>query len=530
MKTDIPTKYFLYARKSSESEDRQMASIESQIDELKRIATDLKLNVIEVLTESKTAKGPGRVVFNEMLARINSGEANGILCWKLNRLARNPIDGGSISWMLQQGKIAHIQTVGRDYKSDDNVLMMQVEFGMANQFIRDLSTDTKRGLKSKAERGWYPTRASIGYMPNPYKYKGDKEIIKDPERFDLVRKMFDLMLTGAYTPPQVRDIAVKEWGLKNRQGKSISRSNVYRIFSDPFFYGEFEYPSRSGNWYTGQHEPMITRDEFERIQRLLGNKHSTRPKEYDFAFRGKIKCGECGAFVTAEHKTKRQKNGVVRNYIYYHCTKRKDLDCSQKSIEEKVLEEQITAELKSIEIPQEFYTWAMNVLKEQNEVEIRSRKKITFNQRFKYDEIVHKLDNLIDLRASGEIGAEDFTRRKESLLQEKEAMEGLLRDAEMRTNEWLNTADRYFKFAENVQVRFQEGDIRVKKEILAMLGSNLILKDQKFSVCLPEPLVTIKKASNVVSKIHARFEPQKTLDKQEFFDQKYVSSSVLLRE
>lgn len=529
MKTDIPTKYFLYARKSSESEDRQMASIESQIDELKKLASDLKLNVVEVLTESKTAKGPGRVVFNEMLARINSGEADGILCWKLNRLARNPIDGGLISWMLQQGKIAHIQTVGRDYKSDDNVLMMQVEFGMANQFIRDLSTDTKRGLKAKAERGWYPTNASLGYTPNPLKHKGQKEIIKDPERFDLVRKMFDLMLTGAYTPPKIRDIAVTEWGLRNRQGKMVSKSNLYRVFSDPFYYGEFEYPAKSGKWYQGMHEPMITKSEFDRIQVLLGNKHSTRPKEYDFAFRGHIKCGECGALVTAEHKLKRQKNGVVRNYIYYHCTKRKDVTCTQRSVEEKVLEEQIRQELGSIQIPEEFYSWAMSILKEQNEVEVKSRKKILFNQRFNYDDLVQKIDNLIDLRASGEIGPEDFVRRKEALTKEKEDLERLLRDTEAGTSEWLDTADRYFKFAENVQSRFSSGDLRIKKEILAMLGSNLTLENQKLNVCLPEPLKTIKLASTEVSKIHARFEPQKTHDKHGLLEQNYASSSVLLQ-
>ena len=167
-------KYFIYARKSSESEDRQMASIDSQIVELQKLAKDLNLEVVKVFEESRSAKGPGRPIFNEMLVQISKGEATGILCWKLNRLARNPIDGGQISWMLQEKIIEHIQTYGRDYKSDDNVLMMQVEFGMANQFIRDLRTDTKRGLKAKAERGWYPVFATLGYMHNPYKHKGDK--------------------------------------------------------------------------------------------------------------------------------------------------------------------------------------------------------------------------------------------------------------------------------------------------------------------------------------------------------------------
>ena len=241
-------KYFIYARKSSESEDRQMASIESQIEELKKLAEQNNLEVVDILSESKSAKEPGRPIFNKMLERIHKGEAQGIICWKLNRLARNPIDGGQISWLLQQSIIKHILTYGRSYYPSDNVLMMAVELGMANQFIRDLSTDSKRGLKTKAERGWYPTFSTLGYIHNPFKKKGEKEIINDPERYDLVRKMFELMLTGKYTPPKIVEVANEEWGLRTKDGRKIARSTIYQIFSDTFYYGEFEYPKGSGNW------------------------------------------------------------------------------------------------------------------------------------------------------------------------------------------------------------------------------------------------------------------------------------------
>lgn len=146
-------RYFIYARKSSESEDRQMASIDSQINELTKLAQENSLDVVQVFSESKSAKAPGRVVFADMMQRIKQGEADGIICWKLNRLARNPIDGGEVSWMLQQNIVKHIFTYGRSYYPTDNVIVMAVELGMANQFVRDLSVDAKRGLRTKAERG-----------------------------------------------------------------------------------------------------------------------------------------------------------------------------------------------------------------------------------------------------------------------------------------------------------------------------------------------------------------------------------------
>ena len=201
------TRYFLYARKSSEAEDRQATSIQSQIDELTSIAKAHKIEVIEVFEESQSAKKPGRPVFNKMLERIYKGEANGILCWKLDRLARNPVDGGNISWALQQGTIQQIKTFGKDYFSNDNVLMMSVELGMANQFVRDLSVNVKRGLKNKAQQGWRPAGAPIGYINTPDKEQGLKTIAIDPVRFDTTRRLWDMMLTGNYTVLQIWNYA-----------------------------------------------------------------------------------------------------------------------------------------------------------------------------------------------------------------------------------------------------------------------------------------------------------------------------------
>src|SRR3989344_583998 len=146
-------KYFLYSRKSSENEDRQVQSIADQIDRLTKLAKEYGLTVDETLTEAKSAKSPyNRVIFDDMLMRIEKGEADGILCWEINRLSRNPIDSGKIQWLLQQNIIKSIITINREYKPDDNALILSVESGSANQFIIDLRKGVRRGIESKIQK------------------------------------------------------------------------------------------------------------------------------------------------------------------------------------------------------------------------------------------------------------------------------------------------------------------------------------------------------------------------------------------
>lgn len=178
-------KYFLYARRSSdESSDKQALSIDSQIDALKRLAKDEGMHIVETLTESRSAKELGRPVFAEMLRRISKGEANGILCWKLDRLARNMPEGSQVIDMLQRGIIRHIRShCDGNHYPDDNVLMLAVNFGMANQYSRDLAKNITRGLKTKCDRGWCPGRAPIGYSNSMSKTKGSEMITTDPKCF-----------------------------------------------------------------------------------------------------------------------------------------------------------------------------------------------------------------------------------------------------------------------------------------------------------------------------------------------------------
>ena len=517
-------KYILYARKSTESEDKQVLSIDSQIDELKRIANLEDLDVIDVVSESRSAKTLGRPVFAEVIERIVSGEANAILCWKLDRLARNFIDGGKIIEMIQHGTIKHIRAFDKSYYPQDNVLVMSVEFGMANQYSRDLAVNVTRGMRRKAEMGWYPVQPPIGYLNSKNRGKGNQIIVKDEIRFELVRKMWDLMLTGKYSVSEVWRQTRDVLRLRGHKGTRVSLSNIYYIFGNPFYYGMYEWPRRSGNWYKGKHEPMITIDEYDRVQFLLGRKGSPRKKTHEFAFTGIMKCGECGAAITAEEKHKHQKNGKSHHYIYYHCTKRVDKNCSQKTLEENKLTDEITEKIHELDLGDHFHDWAMKWLKVEHEGEAETRNNLLTNYQKEYNEIVKRLDRYIEMRADNELTDDEFRDRKTTMLKEKARLTELLNDTDHRVNSWAENMENAFKFIAKSTDKLKGGTLEQRKEILAALGSNHILTHRKLFVDMDETLLPVKELAKEVQSINDRLEPPNDGYEQEHYDEIYSSS------
>ena len=506
--------YFLYARKSSESEDRQVQSIDDQVNRLKEMARDLGITIKEILTEAKSAKKPNcRPVFTNMLERIEKGEAQGILCWQINRLSRNPVDSGTISWMLQQGALKCIQTIDRQYLPDDNVLLFNVESGMANQFIIDLRKNSMRGMVGKADRGWLPSRAPLGYLNE----KLEHTIIEDPERFQLVRKMWDMMLTGNYTPPQIREIANKEWGFRTPKtkrdgGTEIANSVIYKMFNNIFYTGMFEW---SGKIYNGNHKPMITLEEHDRVQVILGKDGKPRGQTHDFAYTGLIRCKVCGSMYTATEKQKIVKGPVgLKSYIYYHCTKKKkDVKCNQqKPMTLEKLEEQIEIELERYTILPKFQEWAIEILNRDNDKEIEDRTKVYETQHKSLVETQKELDNLTKMRYRELIDDDDFAKARDELKTKIEKLKKNLRETESRAEKWIELSERTFNFARYARKEFVKGGLDKKREIFSGLGQNFWIKDKKVSIEANEWFVPIEIAYPELKARFERLELDKSMD------------------
>lgn len=409
---------FMYCRKSSESEDRQVLSIDSQIKELKVVAKRLNLEIIEILQESKSAKAPGRPIFSSMLERLYSGEAEGVLCWKLDRLARNPIDGGSIIWAIKNNGIS-ILTPSQQYSQEqENQLLMYVEFGMAQKFIDDLSKNTKRGMNAKAELGWWPQNAPLGYLNTPNKKKGMRTIEKDPDRFLIVKRCFKEVINGRNAMSVYRD-AVEKWNLSSPTGnKPIAQSTFYKMLNNPFYFGEFFWNNK---WYIGKHEHMISKDEFDVVQRMLGKRGKPVQRAHTFDLTGLFRCQQCGCALTATKKTKfYRRTNKTASYTYYHCTKkRKDIMCNQQPMKESELVKEIAQQLLKVEPPIEFIKWAKKWVKFLHQNESSFQENILDNSRKQLTNIDSRLNKLLDLYIDENLDKKAYEAKKSLLEREK---------------------------------------------------------------------------------------------------------------
>ena len=508
MKNKNDIVFFLYARKSSESEDRQIQSIDDQINRLKKLAEDFHLNIREVLVESHSAKLPNaRPIFNKMLERIENGEANGILCWQINRLSRNPVDSARVQWLLQQGVIKSIQTIDGERKPEDNAVLFSVESGVANQYIIDLKKNIRRGIDSKLAKGVLPCLSPAGYL-NEFR---ERTIVRDPERFIIIRKMWDLMLTGNYSPSKILEIANKEWGYRTRKtrrqgGTELSLGGLYKIFGSQFYAGVIEY---GGKKYQGKHEPMVTWDEFDQVQILLGRKGKPRPKTHEFAFTGLIHCQECGGMYTAEIHTKIiKKTNTLKMFTYYHCTRRKkDTPCNQReSVSKEYLELQIKDVLSQYTILPEFRDWAVEVLRDANDTEIAERTKVYETQQKTLNEAQKQLDNLTKMRYRDLIDDNQFLKEKEVLQDTILEMRKNIDQTEDRADRWLDLTERTFNFAVHASSAFEVGTAQEKKEILVALCSNPVIKDKILIIKAEKWFVKVKNDCDLLKEQYERLE------------------------
>jgi site-specific DNA recombinase len=417
-------KYCLYARKSTEADELQALSIDSQIKEMLEMATKENMEVVEIRKESHSAKDSGqRPVFNQLLEDIRANIFNGILCWAPDRLSRNAGDLGAVVDLMDQGKIVDIRTHEQRFTNNPNEKFLLMILGSQAKLENDhKGINVKRGLRAKCEQGWRPSPPPMGYLHDKYGDKGDKKIFIDPKRAPYIKKIFEKVAYDNWSGRQILRWVLNETDFKTRRGKNLTLSLIYNILKETFYYGEFEYPIGSDKWYKGAHDPIISKELYQKAREKLDIDNVRRSEVKEFAFTKLMKCGLCGSGITADEKFKKLSDGSVRRYVYYGCSRGKDRDCKGGYIREEELIKQLTLLLDKINL---------------DELGIQGQFKEEVERYYKFSKGVLGMKN------------DNFEKQKE---------------VDIRN---------YAKYL------LREGSILEKRELLFNLQSKLIMKDKK---------------------------------------------------
>jgi len=321
------------------------------------------------------------------------------------------------------------------------------------------------------------------------------------------------MLTGAYTAQEVFDILNDDWNYRTRKkkktgGGKLVRSIWYKMLGNPFYAGIIVY---NGKESKGKHKPLITLDEFNRIQELLGLRGCKRkPQKQNFAYSGMFKCGVCGCGITAEHKTKYLKQKKeVKGYDYYHCThKKKEANCRQGSVEEKEITGEVVGKLEKLEMHPLFLEWALEYLDTQKGVEKAQNKEIGANKGKRINELEAQLSGLTMMRAKSLIDDEEYLKEKITLKKDLEKLKKVDNE-KIKESDLIELTKEKFIFSAYAKKKFIEGNKLVKNEILADLGSNREINDKKVHICLFKWLLPIYENAEIYNAKLARLEPDK---------------------
>ena len=398
-------KLFLYARKSTDVEDKQVLSIEAQLQELRDFAKRENLEIVYEFVEKQSAKVPGRPIFNNMIEQIEKGFANGILAWHPDRLARNSVDGGKIIYLLDGGGLADLKFPQFWCENtSQGKFMLNIAFGQSKYYVDSLAENTKRGLRQKVRRGEYPSLAPIGYINDVR----TKTIIVDKKKSVIIRRAFELY---AQNGSRLEDISnfLAQNNIFSSGGKRIKRDRISFILSNPFYYGHFRYASEI---HEGKHQPLVSKKLFDRVQEIMREKGKPQKvKKHNFDFLGLMKC-PCSAAITAEKKIKPS----GREYVYYRCTKKKG-PCQEKHfLRQEELYGQIKSFLQKVSLSSHDTERVLAELGKE-EIQAKEQAKATVqNLKTQLGEVEQKLEKLLDVYLEETITAEEYASRKEKLL------------------------------------------------------------------------------------------------------------------
>jgi len=430
---------------------------------LRDYAEKQKLSVEREFEEVESAKAAGRSEFEKMLDYLaQHPDVEHILVEKTDRLTRNFRDMVKIE---DTGRTVHFvkegQIIGTDARQSDK-LMYSIKVAIAKSYIDLLSEETRKGMMEKAQQGLYPSWAPLGYVNNAQ----TKGIDIDFTRAGIIRQLFDAYATGFVSLLELTRMA-REKGLRSRKGNQVFAFQIDNMLKNPVYVGDFVW---KGVRYKGTHDAIITRSVFNTVQKVRASRRWARKTAREFTWRGFVRCGHCGGFLTPFEKKGK--------YVYYRCTKTRG-KCPEKPIREERLAELLGEPLKAVTLTRERAEWLIKgmsgLLAEEKLYRARERKKLEGE----IEEIERRISTLYDDKAAGVVDAAFWKSKYEKYWEEQGRLKEQLAATEAESLEYMEDANVLLEAMQHIYPLYVAAEGRDKRQLLEMAVWNPILRDGK---------------------------------------------------
>jgi len=470
-------KYFLYARKSTEEDDRQVMSIEAQLFELKELARKENLEILEVFQESKSAKTPGRPVFDEMMRRVDESDGVGILSWHPDRLARNSIDGGRIIYAVDQKKVVSLRFSTFWFQpTPQGLFMLQVAFGQSKYYSDNLSENIKRGYRQKLRRGEWLTLAPFGYTNNPR----TRTIEPHPVTGRVVARAFAEYAKGSHTYISLGQF-LADLGVVSRNQTPLAKISIRRLLTNRAYLG---FVKHKGEWFDGNFPPLVTPALFAAVEKVLQSKERPRKRKgrHDFPFCGLFRCGECGSMFSAQWATGK----CGGRYRYYRCSKKKGT-CSQRYLREESLALQLKSRLQTISLPPRYTDWMLSEVKEWEKGGNSARASEMQELSVLVRASEARLEKLISTYLDGDVPKEMYLVKKDELMRASLALKEKRKALERGSTPWVEPLREWILDMQQADFLSSSDDFYKIKALVKKIGTNPMVRDAAAHFATPAP-------------------------------------------
>lgn len=464
---------YAYIRVSTVKQGTHGVSLQEQKDAIEQYAQRHNFTITEWFEEKETAAKRGRPVFSCMLKKLRAGKTMGVIIHKIDRSARNLKDWADLNEILDRGKEVFFANEDLDLRSRGGRLSADIQAVIASDYIRNLKDEVKKGMYGRLKQGFYPLPAPIGYID-----KGKAKLKEfDETMAPLVRMTFELYATEKYN---LLTLAKEMYrlGLRNKKGGKVTRNGLSVMLNNPFYYGVIRLKS-TGETFSGNHMPIISKALFDRVQAILHGKTHTKTQKHTFLFRKFLACKECGGTLTGE---------TQKNINYYRCHTK---ECPIKCIREDMIEVHIKNVLRHVQFSDDTTERLTALIGDAKKKWEQDRtaivKQLTMNLQKVYD----KLDRLTDAYVENLLEKDLFERRKKSLILEQKEIEEKIAEIESGNNSVPDKLSLFFEQTKSLYSSYISGIPEEKREILENVISNRYVDGKKPYFKLKSPYCDI---------------------------------------